>query len=86
MGNKVNKKFVESMVKATHFSEKVRRRRFHQYIYIIMMLIIIIVIVVIIIVIIMKMVTIKEIERLLELHHKKGTRDRMDRNEMAMRV
>ena len=48
-----------------------------------MMLIIIIVIVVIIIVIIMKMVTIKEIERLLELHHKKGTRDRMDRNEMA---
>ena len=33
LGNKVNKKFVESMVKATHFSEKVRRRRFHQYIY-----------------------------------------------------
>ena len=56
-GNKVNKKFVEAMAKATHFSEKVHIFNWTNVV----------------------ITAAKEIERLLDLHHKKGTRDKMDR-------
>ena len=62
-GNKVNKKFVEAMAKATHFSEKVHIFNWTNVVRIIVVVI----------------TTAKEIERLLDLHHKKGTRDKMDR-------